>query len=506
MRKISSTGALSLAARCSAPNEHLGPSPSSKASTTALRPSFTKRAHICVFAALVLTSACHPDDVTRPPQPRTWYVKPDLTGDAPTIQAAVDSCKPNDMVLLAPGTYSWTRQAPLGHSMITVKSGITIRGEAGAATTIIDGQNEGRLIYCETAGIVRFERLTLRHGLTRPSTSPDPPFVYQYGGAIYADEGTQLMVISCVISENRALDGGRGAGIYCFTAMIHDTEIRGNLAGRDCYGIGVWCGGELTVSNSAILNHHGSGDPGSSGAGISTAQGMIENTRFEGNSVTGQQGANGGGLVIGTGSVVGCTFVQNTARVHSDLAFTPAYGGALLCGGPCTISLSVFSDNLAAGAAGAAGAGGAIGSISNERVTVENCTFIRNRAEGGQSDPLGTLPISGVGVANGSVRASLFVWNDGRAVNGSVTTSCSDFYGNTPSDSLRGVEQHGNFSADPLFCVSDPLAARDFRLHAESPCAPGRHPTGADCGSIGAAAFGCVNSINQGGGVRQETP
>lgn len=46
-----------------------------------------------------------------------------------------------------------------------------------------------------------------------------------------------------------------------------------------------------------------------------------------------------------------------------------------------------------------------------------------------------------------------------------------------------------NFSVDPLFCGVS--GSENFFLRADSPCAPGNHPTGADCGLIGPLSVGC---------------
>lgn len=46
----------------------------------------------------------------------------------------------------------------------------------------------------------------------------------------------------------------------------------------------------------------------------------------------------------------------------------------------------------------------------------------------------------------------------------------------------------GNISADPLFCGPD---EGDLTLAANSPCLPGNHPDGVDCGLIGALGKGC---------------
>jgi predicted outer membrane repeat protein len=51
---------------------------------------------------------------------------------------------------------------------------------------------------------------------------------------------------------------------------------------------------------------------------------------------------------------------------------------------------------------------------------------------------------------------------------------------------------NGNFSAWPLFCNE---VRGDFRLPPESPCAPGNHPDGHECGLIGALGVGCEGRL-----------
>src|SRR5262245_40388996 len=250
--------------------------------------------------AFLLTAFCA-CGLFGPSRPHQWRVTADGTGDFPTIQAAVDRCKPGDFVVLAPGTFTWASQGPASHSMVTLRAGITIQGEAGAAATVIDGQNQGRLIYCENAGSVHIEGLTLQHGVTRASAPGMQPVVFERGGAIHADDGTSLTVDGCVIRENRVLFYGYGAGVYCYNATIRDTEIADNIAASDSRGIGVTCFGTLRVSRCTIRNHVAGGDPGSSGAGISMVNGNVEDSRFEDNRVGGEQDAAGGALSIGSG-------------------------------------------------------------------------------------------------------------------------------------------------------------------------------------------------------------
>jgi len=84
---------------------------------------------------------------------RTWYVKPDSTGDAPAIQAAMDSARAGDTVLVAPGTYTWTNQGPaISFSMILMKADVTLRGESGAENTILGAERQAETVSAFNVG------------------------------------------------------------------------------------------------------------------------------------------------------------------------------------------------------------------------------------------------------------------------------------------------------------------------------------------------------------------
>jgi hypothetical protein len=115
------------------------------------------------------------------------------------------------------------------------------------------------------------------------------------------------------------------------------------------------------------------------------------------------------------------------------------------------------------------------------------CTLAANSGSAGGVISAGWY--AHVGITN-----SIIAFNTGNALScdlGSAEVECSDIYGNGGDyvgciAGQNGVD--GNISADPKFCS---LSGRNFRLQLTSPCVPGNHPDGVDCGLIGALPGDC---------------
>ncbi len=66
----------------------------------------------------------------------------------------------------------------------------------------------------------------------------------------------------------------------------------------------------------------------------------------------------------------------------------------------------------------------------------------------------------------------------------------NDIYNNVNNQNVYvGID--GNFSLDPEFCSVVPRSDGNFSLQSDSPCAPGNHPLGIQCGLVGARMVGC---------------
>lgn len=122
---------------------------------------------------------------------------------------------------------------------------------------------------------------------------------------------------------------------------------------------------------------------------------------------------------------------------------------------------------------------------------LRSSTFAMNEAPEGSGIWLGHF--AGVRPTNVIIAYGL----GGRAVHVSggayAILTCCNIFGNEGGDYVGLIERdygvNGNFSACPSFCHAE---MGDFRLCDESPCLPGNHPDGYDCGLIGAWGEGCI--------------
>jgi predicted outer membrane repeat protein len=137
-------------------------------------------------------------DPTLRPLKKFWHVNAAGTGDAPTIQAAIDSAMFYDAILLAPGTYTGA-----GNYNIDFKGKpVVITKEYDDSTVVINCQGNGRAFRfhsTETSG-AKIIGLTIANG----SMSGN-------GGAILCEAGSSPEIIDCLFKGNQAT--GKGGSI-----------------------------------------------------------------------------------------------------------------------------------------------------------------------------------------------------------------------------------------------------------------------------------------------------
>jgi len=409
---------------------------------------------------------------------RIWQINPDGSGEAPTIQAGMDSAQAGDEVLLARGTYTWTSQGASGENMLVMKRNVVLRSESGPAVTILDAENRGRVIQCVNVDEARIEGLMITRGYSLQ------PFMAGNGSGINSTGDSRPSIVNCIVTANRSFIAF-GGGINCEDAAIINCEISNNEADS---------GGGLrmvrgSMSMCRVRGNAVTGDPGGSGGGVIATGAMISDCLFEENSAFGPFGSDGGGALIDGGMITRCTFVRNFAGSASGT------GGAIRCFGSVTISECVFLANVAVGTR-FPGVGGAISSASGSQVVISRCTLVGNRGVH-TSPPHAVPPVGGVYFESGggTVSTSIIAWSEGAGCAGSATFSCTDLYANSLGDAICGIDAGGNFNSDPLLCSTDPVVSRDVSIRANSACAPGNHPNGFACDLIGAAGVGCESVL-----------
>ncbi len=334
-------------------------------------------------------------------------------------------------------------QAILGETSATVVEGLTLRGGVARSGTPND---RGAGLYVNNSSV------TIRNCILENNDAV-------YGGALYMNLATDVIVEGCEFLSNDAYRGGAiYANLSAFT--LDDCRLDDNTTmdhgGAIFSGTTTVSASNSSFQNNACVNY--------GGAIYATSSPLtLEDCSFSLNGAT-----YGGALMLwsSTTDVTRCSFDGNTSSysggaiyktgaealgVHrSRFTANDANPAAIyLAGGTVDrVQDSIFNGNLGTTTA-------AIGTSSGHTIEVFSCTFAWNQGTAVQGYP------------NVRVRSSI-LWGNTSEVSGAVSVEYSDVLG--------GYAGAGNIGVDPLFrnpLGPDGLAGTpddDFHLTGASPC------------------------------------
>jgi hypothetical protein len=289
-----------------------------------------------------------------------WYVHPDSMLNS--IQAGIDSCTTGDTVLVGAGTYI--------ENINFNGMAITVIGEYGADTTIIDGSNP---THPDSGSVVVFNS-------GEDSSAVLAGFTIRNGsGTFYAGFGTL------------------GGGILC--ALGSSPTVRDNIISNNTVtygGGGILLGNSVAIIDSNTINYN---EAGTAGGGIYFA--AVAHPRISNNDIELNTAEWGGGLYVEAdcnpeitnnnirsntafqyGGGLGITWAAAPTLEENNIEYNTAHsgGGGILCGDE---SQPVITNcNIQYDTSYIAGSGGGILINTNSSPTIEKCTISYNSGVG----------------------------------------------------------------------------------------------------------------------------
>jgi len=441
----------------------------------ALGLNYGQRQGRCILAMTLTTTLA----LVVPARATTWQIQADGQGDAPTVQAGIDSAVAGDTVLVSPGTYN--------EDLDFVGKNLVLRSQLGPEVTILDGTGQDSSVVVFRSGESRsavLEGFTITNG----------------EGTFYAGEG----------------DPKYGGGLFCKRGS---PTVRGNkfLRNHAAWGGGAWAGIQNMIYQPWEL-----------------PEPLFEGNVFEENLAE----RGGGGLLIDASRafVVGNKFIRNAIRLEGDgggiridMRFFPAF---------VWVEQNEFYDNVATDQGGGLYA---YMTPDAEGVDIRGNLFVRNQAQGigpssdsygsgggiGVSEVIGTianntivsnignpdLPCGGGGIRLDATTSSLSVTNNIIAGNTNCAVTCrhngtaqfgTNLLWNNTGTSLDSCPQGWSNSviqADPQFCGQ---GVDDYTVAASSPALTGGSTLGAfstpGCGpvSVNVTTWGLLKNLYHG--------
>jgi parallel beta-helix repeat protein len=389
---------------------------------------------------------------------------------APTVQAALDAAV--DTILVQAGTYPETSivstpVAVLGMASdgaaYPVLGGLVINVVQSLREPLYDFQRiaiTNQIKIISDAGVcdINFNRCNIRNGIDDASLFGDTWNISLFKCIVqgYVDLWARgwVYVDSCEVSAGQINICGPGPGLLVrgctFVGAGGGSAIRscpqmggvyveGNVIRRYALGIGTWAEDESVARDNVVEDCTRAIDVG-------TNHVTVENNTVR-RCERGIKAYSRGGVVVRNNRVTGATvvgiFASEAGAVVTGNVVWDCPGDGIRVQGPGSIVQNTSVGN------GWSGFG----------------------AENGESDPLDVRQ----NIAAGNGRYGL--WLDGN-----VTVSCNDWFGNSAGEIQNGVPA-GDLTVDPVFCDPD---SGDFSIDSSSPLVD---VTG--CGQVGALGVGC---------------
>jgi len=234
----------------------------------------------------------------------------------PSIQSAVDAARPNDMVLVAPGTY---------FENVHVSKPLKLVSTQGAARTIVDA-NHYRSALTIRGNNVPSEFVTVRgftftHGeFTMP---PTPEFPDPTGTGIDA-AGMNVVIDHNIIEDNLSCEAGML--VTAKKSFVTDNVVRNNSGNWMCAfrGAGMSVGGSFDFDEEAVIERNDV--YGNAGVGINSGALHKLTMRFNHSHHNGGTGAFGPGIAIDTvsGEISNNVIDHNTSSRGSAMSLIMA--------------------------------------------------------------------------------------------------------------------------------------------------------------------------------------
>ena len=287
-----------------------------------------------------------------------------------TITEMLEAASDGDTLYICEGT--WTED-------LSVTTSVTLLGPSGAEATILQGTGDRRVVSLGSNDY-RIEGLTIQGGRTEEGD----------GGGINAIDADSLELVSVVIQDNLADDGGGLMGPTPGTLLIEDSLFRDNRALDNGGGAVLFDG---TVRDTRFLDNEAR-----FGGGLTEARGSLTLERVR--VISNYASFGGGGLaILDGGEVDGGEFLNNL----SD----DAGGGAILDG---TLRNATLRNNRSTDTGG--------GIYVESPSTIDGVTIEANRAPlgGGLAVETSFLSVINTDIIDNEASATGGgVWLDGSA-------------------------------------------------------------------------------------------